>query len=239
MKPLLPKQHGAWAMLLIPFVLGVGASQPSWIHIPLFIGWFFLYLATYPALMAVKKKNRVLYLKWATIYFMPVVLSMIVILLYNYRFIYFGALMLPFFLINIYFASKNKERALINDISAIFTFSIGGIASYYAGNGSVDGIAIMIAILSILFFLGSAFFVKTMIREKKNPIYKWISWIFHLCVLITILSLGYYVLILAYVPSVIRAFYLYGKTISIMKIGILEIGNSVIFLIITFIFLSS
>ncbi|WP_374722706.1 YwiC-like family protein [Peribacillus tepidiphilus] len=41
MKNFLPKQHGAWAMLLIPFWLGVAASHFSFIHILFFIGWLF------------------------------------------------------------------------------------------------------------------------------------------------------------------------------------------------------
>lgn len=39
--------------------------------------------------------------------------------------------------------------------------------------------------------------------------------------------LGYPLLALAYAPSLIRAVWFYGKKIPIMKIGILEIANSV------------
>lgn len=36
MKLIIPKQHGAWGMLLIPFILGVLIGKGTWYHIPLF-----------------------------------------------------------------------------------------------------------------------------------------------------------------------------------------------------------
>jgi hypothetical protein len=56
-KWIVPKQHGAWAMLMIPFLLGAYAGGFAWLHAQLFVGWLFLYLATYPLLMAVKSKR--------------------------------------------------------------------------------------------------------------------------------------------------------------------------------------
>lgn len=234
MKPLLPKQHGAWAMLLVPFFLGMGLGQVSWIHIPLFIGWFFLYLATYPLLMSFKKRNkkRELHMKWTALYFLPVILSLLIVLLYDYRFVFFGLIMVPFFIINAHYAMQNNERALLNDLSAICSFGIGGVASYFAGTGTIDLMAFAVWGLSMLFFVGSTFFVKTMIREKSNPKYRWISWGFHIGVIILILASGYYLLTIAYVPSLIRAIYFYGKSMTMMKVGVLEIANSAFFLIV-------
>ena len=36
MKLVIPKQHGAWAMLIIPFLLSVILGKPTMYHIPLF-----------------------------------------------------------------------------------------------------------------------------------------------------------------------------------------------------------
>ena len=80
MKMVIPKQHGAWAMLLIPFLLGMLAGHPTIWHIPLLIGWLFLYLATFPFIMYVRKKKRDLYGKWALIYGAIATISLIPIL---------------------------------------------------------------------------------------------------------------------------------------------------------------
>lgn len=57
MKVMIPNQHGAWAMLLIPFLLGTVKGGPVFWHIPLFLGWLFLYLTVYPVSLALKKKT--------------------------------------------------------------------------------------------------------------------------------------------------------------------------------------
>ncbi|MBM7649080.1 hypothetical protein JOC78_002033 [Bacillus ectoiniformans] len=233
MKLLLPKQHGAWAMLLVPFLLGAAAGGFRFVHISLFLGWMFLYLATYPFLMYVKGKKKKLHMKWAGIYFSVALCFLAIVLVYDWTMLMFGGMMLPLFVINMIFAKNKKERAFTNDVTAIIAFCIGGLASYYLGSGTLDLTAFFITLLSFLFFLGSTFFVKTMIREKKNQMFRLYSWTYHLLLLI---GVGVYaeprLLVLAFLPSVIRAFFLYGKNISIMKVGILEIANSAFFMVI-------
>lgn len=50
MKKYIPNQHGAWAMLVLPFLFGVAASQGQPIHIPLFACWLLIYLFSFPLL---------------------------------------------------------------------------------------------------------------------------------------------------------------------------------------------
>jgi hypothetical protein len=135
MKLFLPKQHGAWAMLIIPFWLGVIEGGFMWKHIPFFIGWLLLYLATYPMLLLFKRKKLQYYTKWTLVYMIPALILLLIPLLERPSIIYFGLLMIPFFMINAYFTSKNQDRAFMNDISAIFAFSVAGLASSYLGHG--------------------------------------------------------------------------------------------------------
>ena len=234
MNPLLPKQHGAWAMLVLPFILGIKAGQFVWLHIPLFVGWLFLYLATYPVLMLIKKKRPKLHRKWFLIYFIPALITLTIPVLYDYKLIYFGLAMAPFFLINAYFAKQNNERALLNDFSAITVFGFAGVASYYVGTGFVDALALRVWLLSGLFFLGSTFYIKTMIREKRSSVYRLVSWGFHLAVIIGLIIAGYPLFTIAFIPSVVRSIAFYGKSLSVLKVGILEIVNSVYFLVVLF-----
>ena len=71
MKLLLPKQHGAWAMLIIPYWLGAAVFGFLWQHIPFFIGWTLMYLGTYPFLLIFKGKKISFYRKWTFIYMIP------------------------------------------------------------------------------------------------------------------------------------------------------------------------
>ncbi|PLS02944.1 YwiC-like family protein [Neobacillus cucumis] len=233
MKLFIPKQHGAWAMLIIPFWLGVINGGFVWQDIPFFIGWIFLYLATYPMLLLFKRKRIQFYTKWTIIYIVPALVLMLFPLLKRPSIVLFGLMMLPFFVINAYYTSKNKDRDFLNDVSAIFAFSIAGIASSYLGEGSQNIDTIVFTFLtSILFFMGCTFYVKTMIREKKNNMFKWISWAYHLLVVAGWGICGFWIVSIAYLPSLLRAYFFYGKKLSPLQIGVYEIINSAIIFII-------
>lgn len=232
MKLFLPKQHGAWAMTIIPFWLGVINGGFLWIHIPFFIGWLLLYLATYPMLLLFKRKKIPFYAKWTLIYIIPALLLLLFPLFQRPSLVKFGLLMIPCFIINAFYTSKNQDRALMNDISAIFAFSIVGLASSYLHTGIITFVSILIFCASVLFFLGCTFFVKTMIREKKNVQFKWISWVYHLLLLIVWVILGYWIVFMAFFPSLVRAVVFYGKPLSPKQIGIYEIINAAIFFVI-------
>ncbi|HEY2420729.1 MAG TPA: YwiC-like family protein [Neobacillus sp.] len=232
MKLFLPKQHGAWAMTIIPFWLGVISGGFLWQQIPFFFGWLLLYLATYPMLLLFKKKKIPFYAKWTILYMVPALVFLLFPLIARPSIIYFGLLMIPFFIINAFYASRNQDRALINDFSAIFAFSVVGLATSYLGCGVVTFESVLIFITSVLFFVGCTFYVKTMIREKKNAQFKLISWTYHCFILVVWSVLGYWIVALAFLPSVARAIIFYGKPLSPKKIGIYEIVNSAIFFIV-------
>ncbi|WP_374049436.1 YwiC-like family protein [Neobacillus sp. OS1-33] len=233
MKLFLPKQHGAWAMLIIPFWLGVIEGGFMWKHIPFFIGWLLLYLATYPMLLLFKRKKLQYYTKWTLVYMIPALILLLIPLLERPTIIYFGLLMIPFFMINAYFTSKNQDRAFMNDISAIFAFSVAGLASSYLGHGVMNIETLVFTFLtSVLFFVGCTFYVKSMIREKKNIQFKWISWIYHFLLVAVWFGVGYWMVAFALIPSLLRAVTFYGRSFSPKQIGIYEIINSAIFFII-------
>lgn len=229
MKLFLPKQHGAWAMLIIPFWLGVMASHFLWQHIPFFIGWLFLYLATYPLLLLFKRKKISFYRKWTMLYMLPAMVFLLFPLLTKPSILLFGVGMIPFFCINAYFSSKNNDRALMNDISAILVFGIAGLASSFLAESFISESSWLAFVSSTFFFIGSTFYVKTMIREKKSIVYRNISWGYHVFVLLLWLLLGQWLVALASLPSLVRAFYFYRKPYSVKKVGILEIINAVLF----------
>jgi hypothetical protein len=229
MKLLLPKQHGAWAMLTIPFWLGVMASGFRTGHLLLFAGWFFLYLATYPALMLAKRKKIEFYRNWTLLYGGLALLFLLLPVIQQPKLSIFGVVFLPFFAVSAYYSAKNQDRALLNDLSAIVVFSLAGVASSFYSESRLDAGGLFAALMSFLFFLGSTFYVKTMIREKNNLTYRNISWVYHSLIVLLWLLLREWVVCLAFLPSLIRAIALYGKKISILKVGISETANALIF----------
>ncbi len=69
-----------------------------------------------------------------------------------------------------------------------------------------------------------------MIREKKNPTYRLVSWGYHsLLVIATLIVSPWFTIV--FIPSLIRSILLYGRDISILKVGILESINSIYFFV--------
>lgn len=228
MKWMIPKQHGAWSMLILPFLLGGIVGGWTLAHIPFAIAWLFVYMGTFFLFQYIKQRKKsqellrtvLTYLTIATVAAIPVFLS-------EWRLVWFVLAMIPFGLVNAYFAKIKDERNVWNDVSAVTSFCIGGMASYYLGARALDETMMWMFVLPYLYFLGSIFFVKTMIREKKSLFYRNVSWGYHSLLVAIFIAFGYPVLALAYAPSLIRAVAFYGKKIPIMKIGIVEIANSV------------
>lgn len=215
-------------MLILPFLLGGIVGGWTLAHIPFAIAWLFVYMGTFFLFQFIKQRKKsqqmlrtvITYLTIAIVAAIPVFLS-------DWRLVWFVLAMMPFGLVNAYFAKIKDERNVWNDVSAVTSFCIGGMASYYLGARAFDATMLWVCALPYLYFLGSIFFVKTMIREKKSRFYRNVSWGYHGLLVALFVVLGYPVLALAYAPSLIRAIAFYGKKIPIMKIGIVEIANSV------------
>ena len=75
-----------------------------------------------------------------------------------------------------------------------------------------------------------------MIREKKSQRYKWSSWLYH-AFIVLIGLLIHPIIMVMYIPSLVRAIVLYGRKIKIMQVGMIEIANSVFVLIMGSIYL--
>ncbi|RYD03030.1 hypothetical protein N752_21710 [Desulforamulus aquiferis] len=139
---------------------------------------------------------------------------------------------MPLLLVNIYFIQVKKERGMLSNFSTISILSLGVVASGYLSLGGFGNKLWLAWLFCVIFFMGSVFFVKTMLRERRNISYKYLSWSYHLMILI-ILSIisGSGLLLVAYLPSMVRAFICYGRSLTQLAIGKIEIINSTIFTI--------
>src|SRR5690606_16925575 len=100
----LPGQHGAWAMLIIPFVLGMAAAGPAWIHAPLFAAWLLIYLFSYPFLQWIKTKKRQVYLKPMLLYGGLLLPFAVLVAVWEPRLIRWVPMFIPLFAVNTWFA---------------------------------------------------------------------------------------------------------------------------------------
>lgn len=233
MKIVLPKEHGTWMMIILPFTLGTVMTQFNWLHIPFFVGWFFIYLSATPWLNQLRNKRlRQKMRPWAFGYTtIGLVFALPVMFLYPKLFLLSLAI-IPFFLVNIFFVLRKKERHLLNDISGIAILSLGVPAAYIIGTNEITSTAVALWAIVIVHFTGSAFYVKSLIRERRNKRFHLVSHLYHALLLIVPWIIGYGSLMWVYLPSALRDFVTpRGKVMRPMVFGIIEIITSTLFFI--------
>lgn len=233
-KIVLPHEHGGWAMVSVPFLLGMWIGTPQWLHLPFFLAWLFLYLSSYPFLQAIKRKvNRGFWIRWGVLYG---VLALLCLLwpLFNYPELWYFSIPLVLLLsINIWHTKRRSERAILNDLSAILIFSLGGAAAYLVAGGSWDWTMFVIILFSFLQFTGSAFFVKTVFRERTSERWRRYAKGFHVALPLIPILIGFPWMWVPYLFSTVRTFMFSGKKLRPMFVGIIEIVGVVQFLILT------
>ncbi|OWR32629.1 hypothetical protein CDO73_03240 [Saccharibacillus sp. O23] len=224
----IPNQHGAWAMLLLPFLLGMSAVGPALVHIPLFLCWLTMYLFSFPVLQWIKTGKKERYLKPALLYGLMLVPLAAIVALSEPKLIGYGALLLIVFAIPARYAKAKNERALLNDIVAILLFCSFIYPVVYVGAGrEADWTqTTRLFLLMGLYFIGTALYVKTVIREKKNPRYYRASIAYHV-LLIPFAAWLSVPLSAAFAVLLLRAIALPKLKLTVKHTGVAEIGFAV------------
>lgn len=221
-------QHGVWAMIFMPVVLGMIGSGFHFSQVLFLIGWLLIFLAADHVLFFIKRLKRREYEYLSAAMMLALISAVLFIypLLAEYRIIYFFLSMVPLGLINIYYASNKDERNIINDMTAILIFSVAGGAAAFLGTHEFNPVVLTVIIISFIHFTGTALVVKTVIREKKNKTYHKLSYAYHALVLI-IMVFWNWMLAIAFLPSLLRALYVAGKNVTPKQLGMLEIVHAV------------
>ncbi|WP_310829615.1 YwiC-like family protein [Paenibacillus pedocola] len=225
MRKYIPNQHGAWAMLILPFLFGVAASGGQWIHIPLFACWLLIYLFSFPVLQGVKSGKFKRYEKPLKVYGILLVPLIIYLVIAEPVLLWFVLPLLPLFAVNLYYAKTKNERALLNDISAIAAFCLIIYPVFYVGQGESWRTATELFLLAVLYFVGTAFYVKTVIRERNNITFYYGSVGYHLLFAAAGLFL-FPSLVVPLLILLIRAAIVPKTGISAKHTGMIEIGFS-------------
>lgn len=178
-KPVFVREHGTWAMLIVPAVTGIiHAPQASAALLPFLLAIFFLFFAYTPAeILFVElnhhKKGSLKYrtaFLWFCIY-LTVGLSGGVIAVFYYQkygLLLFGlaaALCFAFGLI----ADKNYKAPLVRDISAILGLTVIAPAVYYYLNGTSVTTAFLLWFYNAVYFVSTALYIHTkMLQQNKD-----------------------------------------------------------------------
>ncbi|AZM55402.1 hypothetical protein DMA15_24875 [Streptomyces sp. WAC 01529] len=235
----LPNQHGAWAMLAVPFAAGVFLGGPDagprWAHLPLFAAWLAGYVAAFHAQQWLRLRRLSRNPRAPRRHVRPALASAAlcaacgVPLLFPYPWLLLAALCAaPFVAVNTYYAWRNRERALLNGLAAVVPACGMLLVTVRMGGGALaDGWRPALACL--LFFAGTVPYVKTMIRERGSRTYYRASVTYHALAVPAAYALSPWLAAL-FAAYLARAALLPGRGVRVAVVGATEVVGAALLL---------
>lgn len=176
-----PPQHGAWAFLILPLLLGAFLGSGNWLGLVFSLTWISAYPFSYfgsRAFLARMRRgswtNRAQdELHSATPWAVLTLIGVSTLIVMRPWILLPGALVGALWSMSIYLSWSGRERGITNDLLLVVLASIAPILMYATANDKrslelVPHSIWIAALVSLLFFVGSVLHVKALIREAKN-----------------------------------------------------------------------
>lgn len=250
----LPREHGAWAMLYVPFAV---AALVAWTWsvrlLLLLVSVTFVFIARESLLAWWRSRNRgredfqarrfmIGYLLLAALFGMPIVAGYKL-----YWLVPIAVATAALLVINAQQAVRREDRTISGEIMAIAGLTLTAPAAYYVSLGAFDRTALWLWALCAFYFASSIFYIKlrvhTLNARKEGARRQ--AW--RRCALYHSILLGSLLLLTitdslslsalaAFSPVLLRSFWHLAKPVrqvNLRRVGWLEIIYSVVFLIFT------
>lgn len=228
---LIPREHGVWAMLLVPFLFGMFLSKGNALHLLMLIGMLGGYVAVNACLVALRQPK-----KRQDAYYTVCRFGALASLALAYPIATRWQAFWPVFIMGVglsasaWFVKHMRERDFVHDLIGIIGLSmLLPISAGLGGGASYTAVLLALAI-NAAYFTGSVFFVKSVFREKNNRRFQWIGMLYHVTVTASVLIFAAHVapfFALAFLPGVIKMILVLGRMrFSPKTVGMIEIANA-------------
>lgn len=205
---LFPREHGAWAVWIIPLIIGsISGGRISGQHALLFLASLFLFLAYVPVQILLRGSSdsheRHAARRWSIVTLSAGLLVGIV-LIDQHTLILFplGMLAAVFFLLNV-MLTRNQPKSLWSDFTAIGGLTLTGPAARALSGGQTGFDEVLLWIFMVLFFGSSVFYVHMKMRAVAM---KQSQWTFHDRLRVGVPNIVYHCAVLATVLFVVRTY---------------------------------
>jgi hypothetical protein len=217
-----PNQHGAWAMLASPLILGALAAGLAWIHLVLAAFWVGGYFAFFAASVWLKSGRKARYARPAEVYAVLAGALGLLTAALAPALLRWAPLFLVPFGVGLWAAAQRRERDLLAGVTTVVGSALMTVVAYDAGGGTDLHRAWWLAAGQFLYFAGTVFYVKSMIRQRDDPVFlRWsIAW--HvLATLVTAVASPWLGLVFAVLA--VRAWWIPRLHWTPKRIGLVEI----------------
>lgn len=245
MSAYLPPQHGAWAFLGLPLVLGAVVTPGTPLLLVLALAWVAAYPLSYAVLGLVRAKRPQRFRRPFVVWLVVVLPAVLVLVVARPWLVWVGLAYVALFMVNLRYAKHNDERDLVNELvfAAECSAMVAVVWSVGAGGRSWTPPALhvvpnrvwILASVCMLVLVGSTLHVKSLIRERRDsrferaskavavasvpasvPLATWWGWP------------GGTWLVFPFVFFAVRAFMVGRRTRRAGAIGIIELGGYVL-----------
>ncbi|MBD7951127.1 YwiC-like family protein [Oerskovia rustica] len=202
-----PDQHGAWAMLAVPLLVGVFLGSPAWVHVPLAALWFVGYFAFFATGLWLKSRFKARWWPPVRAYGIATVVPAVAVLLLRPDLLAWVPLFAPLVAVSLWSSYRRSERSLLNDGATVLAACLMLPVAFAAGVGpgarpgaawpgvwplmplpdGVTGVAGIgwlqvwaLFVVVLAYFAGTILYVKTLIRERGERSYLVASVVYHL-----------------------------------------------------------
>jgi YwiC-like protein len=250
----LPREHGAWAMLYVPFAVGALVAWSAPLRLLLLaLSVTFVFIARESLLIWLRARSRgrqdhealrftISYLALAGLFGAPLLL-----VYHLYWFFAMGIAALLLLAINARQAVRRDDRTIGGEMLAIAGLTLTAPAAFYAARGAFGETALWLWVLCSVFFASSVFYVKFRVStinprvDDARRASRRRCAFYHVCLLASLLILALtqsvnLFALAAFAPVLTRSFWYLARParrVSFRRVGLLEMVYSVVFLIFT------
>lgn len=223
----MPNQHGAWAMLATPLIVGVLASSPQWVHLPLAAFWFAGYFAFFATGLWLKSGRRARYLPPVRAYAVVAALIGALTLALDPGLLVWAPLFLVPLGVGLLASARRDDRSLWSGVATSAGSSLMTLVAYDAGGGTDWTRAWTLTGVIAAYLVGTVLYVKTMIRERDEEVYYWLSALGHGAATLAMIPVDAW-LVVVFALLTIRAAVLPAFRVPPKAVGIGEIVATVV-----------
>ncbi|MDZ7362487.1 MAG: YwiC-like family protein [candidate division KSB1 bacterium] len=254
--PLIPKEHGAWAVLFVPLIVGASIAGKFTLNVLwLALGTLAVFMSYAPAqtllrarLVSPPAPERARAAKfWAAAHLIFGALFMLPLFLRGlWWLLAIGILSAIAFIVN-FLLTRRYSKTVLSDLISVLGLTLSAPAAYYAVTGKLDQTAALLWLMNFLFFGSGIVYVHTKLRAAalKQPQFSFgeklslgkLNLIYHLIVLaiVGILAAHNFTPLfaaVAFVPMTIHAIYgtlKLSSTVRFKNLGLILLLHSFIF----------
>jgi hypothetical protein len=226
-----PQQHGAWAMLASPLLVGIIAGGPTWVDVPLTAFWFTGYFAFSATSLWLKSGRRAKWFPPVQFYgLLAAGLGLVVALMRPDLIRWVPVFAVPL-AVGLWAAATRHERDLLAGLTTVLACGLITVVAYDAGTTGTLTRGWQLGLVQFLYFAGTVFYVKTVIRERDNTAFYRLSVAVHAAATVLMAWLSWW-LVLVFALLTARAAVVPrlrpgGRPVTPRNLGIAEVFSTI------------